>query len=177
LGALTTPNLLALVDDDLYSFTVDAGGRFTISKATPGDGPLEFVNLLDPALDVFDPAGVHVAADDNGAADGRNAALTYVALVSGTYTVRVRAAADSSGEYVLHVDLNHAPVLDGGVPSLAAVMEDTVNNPGTLVADLLAGGSVTDVDEGAVEGIAVVAVDDAHGRWEFSTDGAPPSPP
>ena len=46
------------------------------------------------AFAVYDPAGTLVASDDNGAADGRNALLNYTALASGSYTIRVLAAAE-----------------------------------------------------------------------------------
>ena len=42
-----------------------------------------------------------VAADDDSAADGRNAALTHTAAVTGAYTVRVTANPGTGGEYVL----------------------------------------------------------------------------
>ena len=32
------------------------------------------------------------------------------------------------------------------------------------------GDRITDVDAGAVEGIAVTAVDNSHGAWQYSTD-------
>nr|WP_283813808.1 VCBS domain-containing protein [Bradyrhizobium niftali] len=75
--------------------------------------------------------------------------------------------------------VNDAPVLnaaqtpvltaeneDGGVPSGAV---------GTLVSSLvsLSGGvnNVTDVDSGAVTGLALTATDTAHGSWFYSTNG------
>ncbi|MCB1753792.1 MAG: hypothetical protein KDI74_18955, partial [Gammaproteobacteria bacterium] len=53
---------------------------------------------------------------------------------------------------------------------LATINEDDFSNGGTLVSDLIS-GQITDADSGSVEGIAVVAVDDSHGTWEYSTDG------
>jgi VCBS repeat-containing protein len=64
---------------------------------------------------------------------------------------------------------NAAPVLSGA-NDLAPVSEDAASNSGTLVSDLIA-GQVTDADPGALSGIAVVAVDDTNGTWQYSTDG------
>jgi len=64
---------------------------------------------------------------------------------------------------------NNAPVLSPTGPSLPALTEDQTGNLGALVSDLL-GASVADVDAGAVEGIAVTALDPSNGAWEFSTN-------
>ena len=64
---------------------------------------------------------------------------------------------------------NATPVLSGA-NDLAPVAEDPATNPGTPVSDLVA-GQVTDADAGALRGIAVVAVDDTNGTWQYSTDG------
>ncbi|WP_297696753.1 DUF2341 domain-containing protein, partial [uncultured Eudoraea sp.] len=64
--------------------------------------------------------------------------------------------------------VNDAPVLSGA-NDLATINEDAFNNGGTLVSDLIS-GFVTDTDAGALEGIAVVAVDDTNGTWQFTTD-------
>ncbi len=83
---------------------------------------------------------------------------------------------------------NDAPVLNvGASPTLAGITEDAgdddgsgadgdddatsnANNPGTSVADLVADGSITDPDGSAVEAIAVIAVDNTNGVWQYSTD-------
>jgi len=70
---------------------------------------------------------------------------------------------------------NDAPILDASSNlMLANVNQDDTNPVGTSVADLLTSGSladaITDPDAGAVEGIAVIAVDNSHGTWEYSID-------
>ena len=64
---------------------------------------------------------------------------------------------------------NHAPVLGSGT-YFPAVMEDDFENTGKSVADYL-GGAVTDVDPGALSGIAVDAVEHGPGAWQYSLDG------
>jgi PKD repeat protein len=72
--------------------------------------------------------------------------------------------------------LNQAPILDNsGSPTLTAVFQNDPDPDGTLVSDILASGAggdpITDPDVGAVDGIAVTAVDQSNGVWQFSTDG------
>jgi Zn-dependent metalloprotease/methionine-rich copper-binding protein CopC len=90
-------------DEDYFAFQATAGLPIHITTATPSDGPGEFVNTLDPSLELYDPAGNKVAADDNGATDGRNAFLNFTPSSSGTYRLRIRSLSStlSSGEYVL----------------------------------------------------------------------------
>ena len=61
-----------------------------------------------------------------------------------------------------------APVLSGA-NNLTTISEDAASNGGTSVVDLIA-GKVTDADPGAVTGIAVTAVDNTHGAWQYSTN-------
>jgi len=87
---------------DYYRISATVGDLLSISTRTPGDGPFQLTNVLDPRIDLYDSQGIRVATNDNGAADGRNARLSYVATVTGSYVVRVRAAANA-GEYLLLV--------------------------------------------------------------------------
>ena len=65
---------------------------------------------------------------------------------------------------------NAAPVLDATKsPALTAIDEDDTTSDGTTVATIVVDGSITDAD-GAVEAIAVTAVDNTNGRWQYSTD-------
>lgn len=70
---------------------------------------------------------------------------------------------------------NDAPVLDDqGSMTLGPINEDDTDNPGTLVSALISsagGDQITDVDAGALEGIAVIGADNAKGAWQYSTDG------
>ncbi|MCY2927358.1 MAG: pre-peptidase C-terminal domain-containing protein, partial [Planctomycetota bacterium] len=87
---------------DYYSIRAQAGDVLTVSTTTPADGAGQFINTLDPALQIVDAAGAVLAANADGAADGRNALLTWTAPAAGTYYIRVYGAA-GSGEYVLNV--------------------------------------------------------------------------
>jgi hypothetical protein len=66
---------------------------------------------------------------------------------------------------------NHAPLLDNSAAMmLAPVDENNTNSQGTLVWEMIAsagGDRITDPDPADPEGIAVVAVDNAHGTWQY----------
>ena len=96
-------------NDDWYQINLAAGAALTLSTTTPGGGPGEFGNTLDPQIDLFDPSGNLIASDDNSAADGRNATLTRTAAVAGSYRVHVGGTL-STGEYTLNTSVvNVAP--------------------------------------------------------------------
>jgi hypothetical protein len=66
-----------------------------------------------------------------------------------------------------------APVLNS-TGDMTDIDEDVSSgsNTGTSVADILASSSITDLDDGAVEGLAIVGADDSSGgSWQFSTNG------
>lgn len=92
----------AAAPGDYYSFHVNAGDDLLIATGTPGGGPGEFANGMDPRVKLYDPAGVELASDDNGAADGRNSLLAHTAASGGVYTVRIESMSEP-GEYTLSV--------------------------------------------------------------------------
>ncbi len=70
--------------------------------------------------------------------------------------------------------INDAPVLDNsGTMTFTSITEDQTNNSGQTVASIIssAGGDrITDVDSGAVEGIALTSWSGSGGTWQYSTD-------
>ena len=85
-----------------------------------------------------------------------------------TGTVIIAALVLGAGDIALS-GLDHAPELTGA-NNLAAITEDDLASSGTLVASLLA-GHTSDLDAAALSGVAVVAVDNANGQWQYSTSG------
>ncbi|RMB11894.1 DUF4347 domain-containing protein [Eilatimonas milleporae] len=95
---------------------------------------------------------------------------------------------DSGSVTVSITGVNDAPALDNTQsPTLTGISEDAgdddgsgadgdddatnnANNGGTSIATLVVDGSITDADGSAVEAIAVVAVDNTNGVWQYSTD-------
>ncbi len=73
------------------------------------------------------------------------------------------------------ISVNDAPVLDAtGSMTLTAITEDELTNVGNSIASIIssAGGDrITDVDAGAVEGIAITALNSGNGVWQYSLNG------
>jgi hypothetical protein len=103
-GTRVLPQVGVTVPDavDYYSFIANAGDLLQITTTTPGEGTGEPANTLDPALQLFDPAGTLVASDLNGAADGRNAVITATAAGTGQYKIAVLPTA-GGGDYTVRV--------------------------------------------------------------------------
>ncbi|MFT3858605.1 MAG: Ig-like domain-containing protein [Aquabacterium sp.] len=96
---------------------------------------------------------------------GSAGSKTSVASRGGT-----TAFSSSGGTSAITVTaVNDAPVLSG-TNNLTTINEDNVTSPGTLVSSLISGKS-SDVDTGAVTGIAVTSVDNTNGTWQYTTDG------
>src|SRR5262249_34483718 len=64
--------------------------------------------------------------------------------------------------------VNDAPVLSGA-NNFTTISEDQTTNGGDLVSTLIS-GQVSDVDAGAVNGIAVTGLTSGTGTWQYSTD-------
>ncbi len=65
---------------------------------------------------------------------------------------------------------NSAPSL-GGTENFPSLTEDPATNPGTLVSDLIA-GHYDDADPNPALGIAVTAVNNTNGTWQYTTNGS-----
>ena len=70
--------------------------------------------------------------------------------------------------------VNDAPILDNtGTMTLTTITEDQTTSSGNTVASIIASASgdrITDLDSGAVEGIAIAALTNGNGIWEYSTN-------
>jgi parallel beta-helix repeat protein len=130
------------------------GGRYDPSRGLPPDDPAAWVidASQSPCIDAGNPATAYVnEARPNG---GR--------VNMGAYG----NTAQASRSY-----LNTAPVLDNsGEMLLLPINQDAVSNLGTLVQGILAsagGDRITDADPADPEGVAVTAVANTHGRWQY----------
>ncbi|MHB0874723.1 MAG: Calx-beta domain-containing protein [Anaerolineae bacterium] len=73
---------------------------------------------------------------------------------------------------------NYAPILDAsGSPYLTAVLENAAEPAGDTIETIVSRGSggdpIDDLDVGSPKGIAVTAVDDSHGSWQYRVGGGP----
>ena len=124
-------------DANCYQVVLTASQQIVATTATPFDNASGLPgNLLIPELELYDPSGTLVATNEGGAADGRNALLTYAAPAAGTYTIEVLAAAQQ-GEYVVGL----ANPLSLTVPTDATEGDPTVT--GTVGIPLPLGAPLT----------------------------------
>ena len=99
-------------------------------------------------------------------------------LAPGAYNQFNATATDEAGNSAnatttQTVQVNDAPVLTPISPTLTAITEDQTSNvsdPGQTVSSFI-GASISDVDAGAVKGIAITGLSSTNGSWQYSIDG------
>jgi hypothetical protein len=154
-----------------WQYSLNNGGNW-LEMATPS-APSDSSALLLPA-DLQARVRFIPAADFNGAVK-----LWYRAWdqTLGNAGSRLNASINQGGTKTLSTDFenatltiapqNDAPVLDiAPDPTLGSQAEDAPSPGGTLVSTLL-GNAVTDVDTGALRGIAIVGAPRANGTWQY----------
>ena len=93
--------LSLLTSEDWYSVTLGAGQTaISLETSTPADGPGEFVNNLNPHIELYNPSNVLIASG-TPLADGRNESIVATGLGAGVYRVRVTGENFTFGEYFL----------------------------------------------------------------------------
>jgi hypothetical protein len=155
--------------EDFYAMNLVAGQTLTLTTGTPSDGAAEYLNNLDPQLDVYDPLGNLIASDDNSAGDGHNARLSSLLPVSGRYVVRV-SGRSAGGDYALSADVktsenppparpNLSPASDTGRSSADDLTRWNNHDAGSAlvfsVDDVTPGATVTLYADGKAIGSAV----------------------
>jgi hypothetical protein len=87
--------------EDWFSIT-SLHGRVKFETSTPGDGTGEFVNTLDPHIELYDSTGTTLLATGEPTDDDRNESINYRGGPGpATYLVRVTSEGDTRGEYYL----------------------------------------------------------------------------
>jgi hypothetical protein len=88
---------------DFYCITLGAGQTLVVTSSTPGDAVGQFVNILAPALELYDSSQDQPLVLGLLLTDGRNQEMRFTAESAGTYWVRVSSVNNTRGEYVLRV--------------------------------------------------------------------------
>jgi len=158
-------------------------GRGTWQYSTDGNNWTDFgVVLSTSSLLLSSTTQVRYVPD---AANGENVSMTFRAWdrTSGTAsTSGVRSTADTTSnggstafstgtaQATLAVSsINDAPVMLPLAPTLSGLTDTSTNNAGSSVLFLL--GGVTDVDTGALYGMAITSLTATYGKWQYSTNG------
>ena len=154
-----------------WQYSIDGGATWTAVGAVSNSTAL----LLDASDKIrFLPDG------NNGGSD----TITYRAWDETTGSHGATADTSSNGgttafstatdtAHLTVASLNDAPVLTPISPTLTAITEDQTSNvsdPGQTVASFI-GASISDVDAGAVKGIAITGLTSTNGSWQYSIDG------
>ncbi len=104
----------------------------------------------------FNPSHSRVTIDAEGNFDGyawsQNAGWIHFRNTASAYSVR---------------KINIAPTLTASNPEMSGLTDDDANNEGVLIADIV-GDRISDVGQGASEGIAVYSADSEAGEWQYS---------
>jgi hypothetical protein len=146
------------------TLTLSGTAGLTFSAGTgSGDATMTFSGTLadvnaaleglryDPSTAYSGPDALDVTSNDLG-----NSGSGGPRIVTNTVIINVNF-------------VNSAPVL-AGANDLDAIDEDAATDPGTPVSALVA-GQVSDANALALSGIAVTAVDNSNGVWEYSLNG------
>jgi hypothetical protein len=150
-----------------WQYSIDGGSTWTGVGSVSGSSALllrstDYVRFVPDAHNA-DSASISFYVWDQSSGTAGNkidvsarGGTTAFSSAGGTSSITVTA-------------VNDAPVLAGS-NNFTAINEDTTTSGGTLVSALIS-GQVTDVDTGASSGIAVTAVDNTNGAWQYTTDG------
>lgn len=104
----------------------------------------------------IDAAGIHHLA----------AGATETIVVSYDVT-DVHGATDAQTETIMIIGVNDRPVLTAGT-NFTTITEDQTTNAGQLVSSFATG--ISDLDDGALKGVAITGHTSQNGHWEHSID-------
>ena len=156
-GNLATTGALTIAD-------VDAGqSNFTTQAATAGSNGYGTFTLAANGSWTYTANDSQTAIQQLG--NGQSLTDSFTAVSS-----------DGSNSQLVTVTINgtnDAPVLTPISPTLTTITEDQTTNvtdPGQTVSSFI-GTSISDVDIGAVKGIAITGLSSTDGTWQYSTDG------
>ncbi|ABR47724.1 cell wall/surface repeat protein [Alkaliphilus metalliredigens QYMF] len=166
IGAVKGTAITATSGNGVWQYSTDVGATW-ISIGAVNDESSLLLNRA--ALIRYVPDGVN----------GETASITYRAWDQTSGTVGTKVDVTNNGgttafstntatATLIVTDVNDAPILISGNYSLGNL---NITDIGTAIeVDSFIDGAVTDVDNGALKGIAIVDVT-GNGTWQYSTDG------
>jgi hypothetical protein len=159
------------VDEDAADQVLSIFDAFEDAETADSNMTYELVSNSNPSL---------FSSTDIDATQG-TLTLSLAENAFGDAEIRIRAT-DGGGLFVeatcaVHITaVNDSPVLDNSEnATLTSITEDDTGNQGNTVQSIIDSvyplDMITDVDTGAVEGIALVGTNSGQGTWQFSIDG------
>jgi hypothetical protein len=150
-----------------WQYSLDAGATWTtVATAAAGSALLlrdtDRIRFVPDARNGTSASFDYRAWDRSTGTAGSTANTTAVGAAAAFSSEQNTATQSVTG-------VNDAPVLAAATPVLTALSEDDTANAGQTVASLL-GASVSDVDSGALQGIAITDTVNGNGRWQYSLD-------
>jgi Domain of unknown function (DUF4347)/Bacterial Ig domain/Calx-beta domain len=174
-------NSIAIAGNNLYM-----GGSFTGTvdfdpnagtRTLTADAKDAYVGEYDTSGNLLTVAKMGGAGDDAARSLQLTQGKLYVAGTAGLDADldpadTTRTVNTGGTGFVTRLSFNAAPVLANTPLVIPAIDEDIAiaSNTGTLIKDLVTTG-ITDSDTGAKKGIAITAIDNTNGAWQFSLNG------
>jgi hypothetical protein len=146
------------VSPDYYQETLSAGQAVTFNTLTPGDGPGQPANVLDPHIELYDSSQTWVATGTK-LADGRNESITFTPATSGTYYIKVSSPNLTQGDYVLDPVQSDGEAETASTPSPGAADEPNVPSGFLTAASSLGGAAALRLSEAALDGLFALRSD------------------
>ena len=162
-GTNGIPGVDLVLDDEAANFLPDSGqltsGTFKPTNIGTGD------TFASPA-----PAGPYGSLLSDF--DGTNPNGTWRLYVVDDGNPRNGSISGGWGLTFVLANIANTPPTNPTNVLLPAIDEDTaaLSNPGHLISSIVSASGSTDAD-GNPLGIAVTSVDNAHGQWQYSTNG------
>ena len=170
----TAAEAMAVVGADnsngAWQFSINSGTSWT-AFGTASESAARLLGAADmvrfvPNAGFNSSANFTFRAWDQSGSNSSGVVVDLTTLGTGG-TTPFSAATDTAS---ILVSTNTAPVLNNALsPVLTAIDENTDTNNGNTIADIIVNGSISD-GQGAIEAMAITAVDNTNGAWQFSTD-------
>jgi hypothetical protein len=149
-----------VADEDWYKMTVGTDGILHVETSTPGSGPGEPGNTLNPHIEVFGTSPttpLYVGTP----LDGRNEVVHVTGLTPGAiYRIRVTGEAGTRGEYFLDPPIQTAPALPAQALTATSSPSRKAAPPGkSPTANLLASAALLQKRTASQRPLEVQSVD------------------
>lgn len=158
-----------VITNGQWQYSLNSGSTWT-SFGTISSSAARLLRMTDMVRFVPNSTFTGTASLSYRAWDQTSGAVGSTANLSSTGGSTAFSSATDSANVTVSA-LNNAPVLNtAGTFVLPSVAANTTTPPAVLVSTIL-GNYVNDVDAGAVEGMAITAVDSSKGSWQYSING------